>query len=101
LLVTVICKELRTLRHSVLFSWEMEIGESVVGNFHPCHTGRLKYTVPFTSDTRRPSAAVRNKRTLKTKRRKVCLEEKITKPATVERIWFSRDNPSAVPLYCH
>jgi len=79
----------------------METGKSVVGNVHPCHTDRLKYTVPFTNDARRASAAIGNKRALKTKRRKVCLKEKITKPATVERIWFSRDNPTAVPLYCH
>ena len=100
-MVNVILKKLRTLRHSDLFSWETEIGKSVVGNFHPCPTDRLKYTVPFTNDARRASAAVRNKPTLKTKRRKVCLKEKITKTATVERIWFSRDNPTAVPLYCH
>jgi hypothetical protein len=72
-----------------------------VGNFYPYHTDRLKYTVLVTNDARRASAAVQNKRTLKTKRRKVCLKEKITKTATVERIWFSRDNPTAVPLYCH
>jgi len=34
----------------------MEIGKSVVGNFHPCHTDRLKYFVPFTSDAKRASA---------------------------------------------
>jgi hypothetical protein len=85
---------------------EQKIGKSAVEISIPVtrtdrQTDRLKYTDAFSNDARRASATVRNKRALTTKGRKVCLKEKITKTATVERIWFSRDNPAAVPLYCH